>query len=744
MTGPSRPLRIARWLAGLALASCLLGALVTAGVHSRPFFSPPALLPPTAVPPADEVAATSARAVAQLALAFVRAEIPLAPSEALVEAVAARRLGWVEVESWLLTQAAAFGPLAQVARVEQAQCLRERAPSVAAALAADALRERLSPQLRDAAVEVLAATMASLERTPRRELERLQLPSAQQRQLELAAALSDPAPTSRSRLRGLLEEGAGDAVALAAAQALGSAGELQAHERFLVAQAYFNHGLFAVAETWLADLEVEPDVPSWEVALLHGRCRFRAAAFDDACAWYELGLGLATVAEDKARLAVHLGRAHELAGRVDDAVQAVRRGVGLRASDERRLYLATLRLRQGRLDLATRGVGEIRDRDERGRGEILLAVGEARAGQMESARRRLRAISRGEWRGPAAVLAAGLAATEEDWQTVVESLDAAGEAIGPFWSLSARQLFARVSPEQVTEWRLRMQRTLVPAVGRPRLRVLARWAALECDDEPLEQLRQEVVALLEPGDSAVVPAPSGLAAQLWRQGLREDAVRWHPDGMPSGGTDGLWSARHFLELGVPWRAVAAAEAVQRDLAQGLPPRVLPRSLAEPLFPLPTPTAVVAAARLGGAPWQLLAAVVREESRWRPTAVSQVGARGLMQLMPATAAAAAERIGLPPPSLAELDDASLSLTLGASELGRLLERFEGRHAPAVAAYNAGELQAALWLELCGAPCSDEEYVACIAFADTRSYTTQVLASAAAYDEIYGLGFRAESG
>ncbi len=104
---------------------------------------------------------------------------------------------------------------------------------MAAALAADALRERLSPQLRDAAVEVLAATMASLERTPRRELERLQLPSAQQRQLELAAALSDPAPTSRSRLRGLLEEGAGDAVALAAAQALGSAGELQAHERFL-------------------------------------------------------------------------------------------------------------------------------------------------------------------------------------------------------------------------------------------------------------------------------------------------------------------------------------------------------------------------------------------------------------------------------------------------------------------------------------------------------------------------------
>jgi len=79
---------------------------------------------------------------------------------------------------------------------------------------------------------------------------------------------------------------------------------------------------------------------------------------------------------------------------------------------------------------------------------------------------------------------------------------------------------------------------------------------------------------------------------------------------------------------------------------------------------------------------LVAAVVRAESAFDAGAVSAKGARGLMQLMPATArrfGVAAERI----------HDASANLDAGTRYLAWLLERFDGDLSLALAAYNAGE-------------------------------------------------------
>lgn len=80
--------------------------------------------------------------------------------------------------------------------------------------------------------------------------------------------------------------------------------------------------------------------------------------------------------------------------------------------------------------------------------------------------------------------------------------------------------------------------------------------------------------------------------------------------------------------------------------------------------------------------RLLAAVVGAESGFRPRVVSPKGARGLMQLMPATAA----RFGVRP---AELFEPARNLEAGARYLRWLLDRYEGRLHLALAAYNAGE-------------------------------------------------------
>lgn len=75
---------------------------------------------------------------------------------------------------------------------------------------------------------------------------------------------------------------------------------------------------------------------------------------------------------------------------------------------------------------------------------------------------------------------------------------------------------------------------------------------------------------------------------------------------------------------------------------------------------------------------LIEAVVWQESRWHPTALSPKGARGLAQLMPGTA----QDLGVDP------DDPLANLEGGARYLRALLDHFDGDVEKALAAYNAG--------------------------------------------------------
>lgn len=76
---------------------------------------------------------------------------------------------------------------------------------------------------------------------------------------------------------------------------------------------------------------------------------------------------------------------------------------------------------------------------------------------------------------------------------------------------------------------------------------------------------------------------------------------------------------------------------------------------------------------------LLVAVARQESRFRPDAVSTVGARGVMQLMPGTAADVGVRNSF---------DARQNIFGGARYLRMMLNQFGGRIDLSLAAYNAG--------------------------------------------------------
>ena len=86
---------------------------------------------------------------------------------------------------------------------------------------------------------------------------------------------------------------------------------------------------------------------------------------------------------------------------------------------------------------------------------------------------------------------------------------------------------------------------------------------------------------------------------------------------------------------------------------------------------------------------LLAGLMISESSGRPDAVSHKGAMGLFQLMPATARWRAEKLGLEPPTDAELlEDPVLNARLGADNLAWLLSLYDDDVEQALVAYNAG--------------------------------------------------------
>lgn len=132
---------------------------------------------------------------------------------------------------------------------------------------------------------------------------------------------------------------------------------------------------------------------------------------------------------------------------------------------------------------------------------------------------------------------------------------------------------------------------------------------------------------------------------------------------------------------------------------------------------------------GTAEKPLLLAIVRQESGFALDAMSPVGARGLMQLMPATAAGVASKLQLPF-SLARLTtDGVYNMMLGRSYIETMIDDFGGSYPLAIAAYNAGPGRVRQWLRDFGDPRGHDlhmvDWVEMIPFTETRIYVQRVL-------------------
>ena len=127
-------------------------------------------------------------------------------------------------------------------------------------------------------------------------------------------------------------------------------------------------------------------------------------------------------------------------------------------------------------------------------------------------------------------------------------------------------------------------------------------------------------------------------------------------------------------------------------------------------------------------------LMRQESRFINVARSNVGASGLMQIMPATARWIAQRLGIKGFDPSEMRDPAKNIQFGAYYLKHVQTTLDGSPVLATAAYNAGPSRAQRWRD--SAPMESAVYIESIPFAETRDYVKKVMSNAMYYAARFG--------
>jgi len=239
----------------------------------------------------------------------------------------------------------------------------------------------------------------------------------------------------------------------------------------------------------------------------------------------------------------------------------------------------------------------------------------------------------------------------------------------------------------------------------------------------------------EPGEVALSPRQLERPRILLEAGLDEAALE-ELDRLfvrAKGLEDRLALAELYANAGDfhrPQRLVV--DAYQETLARGPAPG--PLELWWHAWPAPFQEAVQGATReRQGLRPELVYAIMREESGYRPDVLSVAGARGLLQLMPETAERVARREALPEFQPEDLFLPQVNIQLGAAYLAELLRQFGGRPSATIGSYNAGPHRVVRWLD--GNALDDDEWVEAIPYEQTRNYVKRVLRSVHAYRVLY---------
>jgi len=197
----------------------------------------------------------------------------------------------------------------------------------------------------------------------------------------------------------------------------------------------------------------------------------------------------------------------------------------------------------------------------------------------------------------------------------------------------------------------------------------------------------------------------------------------------------LGVSKAFFELGDYYSSlVVVLRGFDRHLER--PSSRFPEDLWLLAYPQGFWQSIVAVATKYGIDPYFVAAIIREESQFRPEAVSPAGARGVMQVMPATGEWVARTTGLAGFDRSRLFEADVNITVGTWYLAHLMKRFQGDLYRVSAAYNAGPEAVSAWNARNGGSGDIDEFVESIPYLETRGYVKKVIRNYAEYRRLYG--------
>lgn len=200
--------------------------------------------------------------------------------------------------------------------------------------------------------------------------------------------------------------------------------------------------------------------------------------------------------------------------------------------------------------------------------------------------------------------------------------------------------------------------------------------------------------------------------------------------LPSSAPRTLKSAL-YAKAGMNMEAIGAASKI----ADGKPVK---NDLWHESYPLEFGQYVAANASERGVDPLLVHALIREESRYKPSAVSRSHALGLMQLLVGTAYGSAKKVGITLSGESDITRPEVNIKLGTYYLSYAIQRFNGNAMLGVASYNGGPGAVGSWMRRHAASGSGDFdlFVENIPFRETRDYVRKVFGSYWNYQTLYG--------
>lgn len=533
----------------------------------------------------------------------------------------------------------------------------------------------------------------------------------------------------------------------------------------LIGQAFFHHREFARAIPYLVDSLEDSEaatrgrrkVDRADLLYALARSHYWLGQYESAVPTFTQAAMEETASDKKARALFQRGRSFALLGDWDAAVETYEEAAAAAPTDSwaGAALLAAMRLewRQDHEEAALRFFKKLSSR--RGwrssleRAALFLATSDIVRGRADRAAAWLdasRQARRSEgpeiwyWRGR-------LAELQNQPDTAVRLyLDLlASDSLHPL-SLAARQRLAKAELQPAIDAR----RDKLADSSRTS-DLLRAWLLLASDDPDSARVRQELeerwrrASRTRPYIEMEARKPDQWT--IWRQPVRQPeellltlgiaetmsaAVR---SAFPLDDTSlALAGSQLLAASGLHQRSLYYAEVVSHRLPSALPHEFLPASYRQLLYPRPFGFQIKQQASRFGVDPDLLTAIIREESRFNPMAVSGASARGLTQFVSSTARRLAAKLDWEQFDAADLHQPQIAITLGAAYLAELAARFDDRTGQVVAAYNAGEDLARLWQAYCFSQ-EPEEYFSKVGFRQTRGYLAKVLKGRAYYAAIY---------